>query len=158
MAILDFLLIASGINFCRDLPFNLPADINEWKILLDSGQIPEGTKFLDYLKMKRNATISPPTGPTDQEKIISSFGKSLVDRTALDRAVTREQFIRQLIAQYPQIDEGSIADYVYGTYPDNYEKTGSAQGIDYYVRQIKNGAIDIANVPADIRSAVADRL
>ena len=63
-----------------------------------------------------------PSTKTSDTTIVQDFQKSLVDRTELDKAGNREQFIRQLIVKYPQIDEGSIAEYVYGTYPDGYNK------------------------------------
>ena len=66
--------------------------------------------------------IAPPQPTTTEETIIEKFNKSLVDRNALDKAGTREQFIRQLQAQYPQIDPSDIARKVYETYPDFYNK------------------------------------
>lgn len=58
--------------------------------------------------------------PTSEQKIVANFQKALANRNALNKAGTREQFIRQLGAQFPQIDPSSIAEYVYGTYPDHY--------------------------------------
>jgi len=59
---------------------------------------------------------------TDPNKIIDKFNDDLTDRNALNRAKTREQFIRDLQAKYPQIHAGDIARKVYETYPDNYDK------------------------------------
>src|ERR1043165_1321646 len=67
----------------------------------------------------RTRKTSPTT--SSQQKVIDSFSKALANRTALNKAGTREQFIRQLRAQFPQIDPASIAEYVYGTYPDHYD-------------------------------------
>ncbi len=57
--------------------------------------------------------------------IVGSFRKSLANINSIRSAGTREQFIRQLQAQFPQIDPNDIASSVYNTYPDNWEKTGS---------------------------------
>lgn len=64
-----------------------------------------------------------PVGAGGQEQnILKDFSAKLVDRKALNDAGTREQFIRQLQAQYPQIDKNDIARKVYEIYPDNYNK------------------------------------
>jgi hypothetical protein len=61
-----------------------------------------------------------PSAPSSEQKTIDAFSKALANRAALNRAGTREQFIRELQALFPQIDPASIAEYVYGTYPDGY--------------------------------------
>lgn len=61
----------------------------------------------------------------DEQKKVDSFNKSLANSTALMRTsnpITREQFIRQLQAEYPDINPDQISQAVYKTYPDNYNK------------------------------------
>lgn len=119
-----------------------------------------GRKLL--INSKTGATIQDlgsAINPTSNETTIQKFGTALVNRSELDKAGTREQFIRQLEAQFPTIDPASIQEYVYGTYPDNYNAgTGNASAISYYVKQIQSGGITIDNVPADIRTEVAQQL
>lgn len=59
---------------------------------------------------------------TPEQKLVAAFTKSLTSRTALNRAGNREQFIRELQAQYPQIEPGDIPQKVYETYPDGYNQ------------------------------------
>jgi hypothetical protein len=65
------------------------------------------------------------TVSTDPNTVLPKFNKDLANRTTLDKAGTREQFIRQLQTLYPTINPNDIARKVYETYPDGYEKTGS---------------------------------
>jgi hypothetical protein len=65
-----------------------------------------------------------PNKSTDPNAILPKFNKDLTNRATLDKAGTREQFIRQLQVLYPTIDPNDIARKVYETYPDGYEKTG----------------------------------
>jgi LysM repeat protein len=59
---------------------------------------------------------------SDEKKVIAAFNKAIANRAALNRAGTREQFIRELQAEYVDIDPNDIARKVYETYPDNYGK------------------------------------
>lgn len=73
-------------------------------------------------KAQPKPTTSKTTQPTSAEdKVFAAFNKALANRAALNRAGTREQFMRELQAQFPQIDPESIAEYVYGTYPDHFD-------------------------------------
>jgi hypothetical protein len=54
--------------------------------------------------------------------VLPKFNKDLTNRTTLNKAGTREQFIRQLQTQYPTINPNDIARKVYETYPDGYDK------------------------------------
>lgn len=54
---------------------------------------------------------------------VAAFGKSLSSVSSMKASGTREQFIRQLQAQYPEIHPDDIKAAVYNTYPDNWEKT-----------------------------------
>lgn len=113
-----------------------------------------GKTHADVLMHSVDKTTTSP-----EDTLIGKFGAALADPTKLAKAGTREQFIRQLIAQFPQIDESSIASYVYNTYPDNYvNSNGSSHAIDYYVQKIKDGSMDISAVPADVRTDVANKL
>jgi LysM repeat protein len=58
-----------------------------------------------------------------QTKTIASFRTALASRTSLNRAGTREQFIRELQAKFPNIEPSDIARAVYETYPDNFDQT-----------------------------------
>ncbi len=62
---------------------------------------------------------SPTPPPTD--KTVATFTKALANRTTLNKAGTREQFIRQLQAQFPGIVPDDIAAAVYKAYPDHYD-------------------------------------
>jgi len=65
---------------------------------------------------------SSKAAPQSQEqKTVAAFNKAVANRTTLTKAGTREQFIRQLQAQYPQIDPNDIARKVYDTYPDHFD-------------------------------------
>jgi hypothetical protein len=55
---------------------------------------------------------------TKEEKILADFTKTL---TSWDKEGTREQFIRVLQAQNPDIDPSDIARKVYEVYPDGYD-------------------------------------
>lgn len=73
------------------------------------------------------------SGTTPEEKELNSFRSDLANVNTLKSAGNREQFIRQLAAKHPTIDsgldssgnviqpppDGSIAQWVYGTYPDS---------------------------------------
>ena len=60
--------------------------------------------------------------PAEQEaKLVNDFRSDLANNSILKGGATREQFIRQLQAKYPEIDPNSISEYVYGTYPDGYD-------------------------------------
>jgi hypothetical protein len=61
------------------------------------------------------------SGSSDEQKTIDAFNKALSNRTEMNRAGSREQFIRQLQAAYPDIDPNDIARKVYETYPDHYD-------------------------------------
>ncbi len=74
-------------------------------------------------KPKTYAPIKPSSknGPTNQEnKTLTSFRTALASRSNLNSAGTREQFIRQLQAKFPDIEPSDIARAVYETYPDGY--------------------------------------
>ena len=86
----------------------------------DGGRDSSGDFTIGDTRYDKNGNVIA----SDTGGVIIRFKKSLVDRTALDKAGTREQFIRQLIVEYPEIDEGSIAEYVYATYPDSYNNYG----------------------------------
>jgi hypothetical protein len=62
------------------------------------------------------------TVSTDPNTVLPKFNKDLTNRTTLNKAGTREQFIRQLQTQYPTINPNDIARKVYETYPDGYDK------------------------------------
>ena len=66
-------------------------------------------------------TPPPPPPPTDPEAIKAKFTKDLTNRPTLDKAGTREQFIRQVQLLYPTFDPDDIARKVYETYPDGYD-------------------------------------
>ncbi|HEY0141281.1 MAG TPA: hypothetical protein VGF48_10315 [Thermoanaerobaculia bacterium] len=98
--------------------------------------VPGTSDFYEYdpatgwklVRAGRAPTRAPAKAPSqktplasNEEKTIAAFNKALANRTEMNRAGSREQFIRQLQAQFPQIDPGSIAEYVYGTYPDGYD-------------------------------------
>jgi hypothetical protein len=68
------------------------------------------------------SSTSPKSTTDTQVKTVTSFNSALVDRAKLDNAGNREQFIRQLTAQFPSIEPGDIARKVYETYPDNYQR------------------------------------
>lgn len=55
----------------------------------------------------------------ENEGIVNDFNKDLSD---WNLEGTREQFIRQLQAKFPNIDANDITRKVYETYPDGYEK------------------------------------
>ena len=129
--------------------FNIPVNL-----ISNALKIAKQQQVFDNAIKRQNAK----SAETDNNKIIKDFSKSLADRNALNVAGTREQFIRQLIAQYPQIDEQSIKDYVYATYPDFYEGTKNQSAINNYVQKVKSGDIDLSNVPADLRNEVAGKL
>jgi hypothetical protein len=67
-----------------------------------------------------------PNTDTDPNSVVPKFNKSLADRATLDKAGTREQFIRQLQLLYPTIDPDDIAKKVYETYPDGYDSKKSS--------------------------------
>lgn len=87
-----------------------------------SGRTP--LSYADYQASLKAKTATPKISA--EQKIIDSFNKSVVNRTALDKAGNREQFIRQLQTQFPDINPDDISRKVYETYPDNYNqgKTG----------------------------------
>jgi len=58
------------------------------------------------------------TGLTDEQKILKKFTDTL---TSWNKEGTREQFIRVLQAQNPDIDPSDIARKVYEVYPDGYD-------------------------------------
>lgn len=95
--------IANSGNFAMLKNFNFDA--------------PYSQNLAQYGGGLKNAT----TGTTE-ESIVNKFRTALVNRSDLDAAGNREQFIRQLIARFPEIDPSSISEYVYATYPDNYEQ------------------------------------
>ncbi len=64
---------------------------------------------------------------TDPNTVVPKFNKDLTNRATLDKAGTREQFIRQLQQLYPTIDPNDIAKKVYETYPDGYETKGGTK-------------------------------
>ena len=72
---------------------------------------------------KQIASVAPRESTSATADPVASFRKSLASISSIKSAGTREQFIRQLQAQYPQIDPNDIAASVYKTYPDNWEKT-----------------------------------
>lgn len=77
------------------------------------------------IKVYKSANAVPQdTSDTDDEdsKIVAKFNADLATPNLLKVAGTREQFIRQLQAKYPEIDPSDIATAVYSTYPDGYEK------------------------------------
>jgi len=55
------------------------------------------------------------------DKTVATFTKALANRTTLTKAGTREQFIRQLEAQFPDINPAHISAAVYKAYPDHYD-------------------------------------
>lgn len=70
----------------------------------------------------RGGSVTTTSGTTnDEKKIVAAFNKAIANRATLDKAGTREQFIRQLQAEYPEIDPNDIARKVYETYPDKYD-------------------------------------
>lgn len=77
------------------------------------------------IKVYKSANAVPQdSGESESEdsKIITKFNADLATPNLLKVAGTREQFIRQLQAKYPEIDPSDIATAVYSTYPDGYEK------------------------------------
>jgi hypothetical protein len=79
-----------------------------------------GTHTFDKLFPGKNTS-------TDPNDVLPKFNKDLTNRATLDKAGTREQFIRQLQTLYPTVDPNDIARKVYETYPDGYNaKTNSS--------------------------------
>ena len=70
---------------------------------------------------------SPTINSTDPNVVLPKFNKDLTNRTTLDKAGTREQFIRQLQTLYPTISPDDIARKVYETYPDGYDSAAKAK-------------------------------
>lgn len=73
-----------------------------------------------------NRDVLGPSGSGNKEsdktiETLQEFGGSLTDVDKLFDAGSREQFIRMLQNQYPQIDPNDVARKVYETYPDNWE-------------------------------------
>ncbi len=95
---------------------NMPLSLaQEAERLFNAGRVDEA-----YAKMsKYTGTVSGDNPTDDTKKIIQEFSKSLA---SWDLVGTREQFIRRLQANYPDIDPNSISDYVYHTYQDGYNK------------------------------------
>lgn len=72
-------------------------------------------------------TPSPSGGSdTSSQKTLAAYTKALANRSTLNKAGTREQFIRQLQAQFPNINPDDIAASVYKAYPDGYNKTSQS--------------------------------
>ncbi len=70
-----------------------------------------------YAPKTTSATSSSGTSSTD--KLVTAFRKSLANRVALTRAGNRDQFIRELQAQYPNIEPEDIKRAVMETYPND---------------------------------------
>ncbi|HYK01301.1 MAG TPA: hypothetical protein VE974_06065 [Thermoanaerobaculia bacterium] len=66
----------------------------------------------------KTSTAASSSSSTD--KTVAAFRAALASRTNLNRAGTREQFIRELQAKYPNIEPSDVARAVYETYPDGY--------------------------------------
>lgn len=62
------------------------------------------------------------TSGSSADKTVAAFRTALASRTSLNRAGTREQFIRELQAKFKDIEPADIARAVYETYPDNYDQ------------------------------------
>lgn len=75
-------------------------------------------KFDKSKSFQEQLIVGGKYGKPKDPKIIEDFRTALVDRKKLVESGSREQFIRQLTAQFPQIDPQSIQEYVYGTYPN----------------------------------------
>jgi hypothetical protein len=72
-------------------------------------------------KAASSAKTTTKTASTSN-KVVTAFRSALANRAALNRAKSREQFIRELQAKFKEIDPSDIARAVYETYPDNYER------------------------------------
>jgi|GEM_PF-6938170 len=59
---------------------------------------------------------------TAAQKTLSAFQKALANKATLLKAGTREQFARQLQAQFPEINPDDIQRKIYEVYPDSYNK------------------------------------
>lgn len=64
-------------------------------------------------------------GSDDSAKILAAFNKAVSDPSSMqgDDGVTREQFARQLQAQFPDIEPGDIMRKIYDTYPDSWSNS-----------------------------------
>ncbi len=72
---------------------------------------------------KKFATgLAPQTGEKNTEKdVVKDFNKSVATGLKVGDEKSREQFIRELRSQYPDIDGNDIARKVYETYPDGWD-------------------------------------
>jgi hypothetical protein len=112
---------------------NTGIPVSTWTQMRDAVKTGDATKLAQAEQRLTNANssldianqrlaLAQENASGSDSSIIADFGKALADRSKLDAAGTREQFIRQLVAQFPKISASSISDYVYGTYPDGYKK------------------------------------
>jgi hypothetical protein len=83
---------------------------------------PVVTRSKTYAPPRTTTTKTNTANTSSADKTVSAFRTALSNRAALNRAGTREQFIRELQAKHPQIEPSDIARAVYTTYPDNYQQ------------------------------------
>lgn len=94
---------------------NLPASAQEYEYAKTQGY--KGT-YEQYQNEDANRKRSINTPIPPEEKILDAFNKSV---SGWDKKGTREQFARQLQAQYPDIDPNDIERKVGEVYPNGYD-------------------------------------
>lgn len=78
--------------------------------------------YKDGTTKKFSTGLAPQDGGKDTEKdVVKDFNKSVSTGLKRGDEKSREQFIRELRAQYPQIDGNDIARKVYEVYPDGWD-------------------------------------
>jgi LysM repeat protein len=80
-----------------------------------------GTPGTPPTPTRKSVPPKPVPPKSTNNKVVTAFNKALGNRNVIDKAGSREQFIRQLQAQFPEIHSEDIARKVYETYPDHFD-------------------------------------